>query len=113
MKKKMTTTTTNAKMKSEFRKTKEWKQFRIEKREAQNGKDPITGKRLSKGAPLHHMDLNPEHYTDISNSFNFVMLNSTTHEMLHRLYLIYRKDPEVIERLKDYLDQMVELNKGE
>ena len=95
--------------KTKFRATKEWKEFRKALKEEQKI-DPITLSKLYKSCNCHHMDLNAEHYTDISNKEHFVILNSTSHDMVHWLYRYYIKDPDVLNRLKNILDKMKEIN---
>lgn len=68
--------------KTKFRRTAAWKKFR-NKVKASQKYDPITGKPLSNTFNLHHLDLNPDHYTDISNEDKFIGLNSTSHELVH------------------------------
>ena len=68
--------------KTRFRRSKKWKQLRdMVKREQKV--DPITLKPLSNTYNLHHRNCDPDAYTDISNSDNFVGLNSSTHETVH------------------------------
>ena len=57
------------------------------------------------------MDLNPRNYANLKKS-NFVLVNGEVHEIIHYLYGIYRKDRDVLKRLKKILDKMVELNNG-
>ena len=71
--------------KKRFRQTKKWKDFRERKRKEQ-GKDPVTNSKLIRGYNLHHLDMSPENYTDITNEENFVGLNPQTHDMIHFLY---------------------------
>lgn len=91
------------KMKRNFRNSKAWKEFKKKKKEEQGKYDPITGGKLSRTANLHHRDLDEDHYTDISCSDNFVLLNHNTHEFLHWLYRYYQKDPVIIERIEKEL----------
>lgn len=111
----------DGKTKGEFRKTSTWKNFRKkfyikEIKTLKNGKkkeipaeDPITLKKLNKTFNLHHMNLSSSHYLDLKEE-NFVPLNIQSHRVLHWLYSIYRKDPEVLDRIKNILDKMCELN---
>lgn len=98
-----------AKKKANFRGSKVWTEFRKYKRE-HDCVDYVTRKKLTPSYNLHHMDLDPDHYQDISNPDNFACLNSKTHDLVHHLYLYYRKDPDVINRLRDVLERMVEIN---
>lgn len=111
----------DGKIKSEFRKTSVWKNFRKkfyikEIKTLKNGKkkeipanDPITLKKLNKTFNLHHMDLDPCHYTDL-NENTFIPLNNQIHDILHKLYNYYRIDPTILDRLKIILDEMCRLN---
>lgn len=71
--------------KTVFRRSKEWKEFRIKIRKHQK-KDPITGSPLNKSYNLHHLDENPEHYSDISDESHFIGLNSTSHSVIHYIW---------------------------
>ena len=74
----------------------------------QGGRDYITRSKLRKYSALHHCDM--EHYTDLSNEENFYYLNNGCHDTVHYLYTYYKKDPTVLDRLKEVLDRMVFLN---
>lgn len=93
------------KKKRNFRQSKEWKDFRHQKNVEQKGIDPITKKKLYKGANLHHRNLSEDEYENLSNSSDFVMLNHQTHECLHWIYRYYEKDPEILIRIKEELDR--------
>ena len=97
-------------VKTKFRQTKEWKEFRKRIFEKQGGKDIITGKKLYKGYNLHHCDMSAENYDKLIEE-NFVAVNKQTHETIHTLFRYYQKDPTVLDRLKTVLDRMNELNK--
>ena len=71
--------------KTVFRRSKEWKEFRIKIRK-HHKKDPITGSPLNKSYNLHHLDENPEHYSDISDESHFIGLNSTSHSVIHYIW---------------------------
>lgn len=98
------------KQKTKFRSTKKWKGFKHVIFVKQGGKDFITKSKLRKYSALHHCDLNPDHYEDLSNEDNFFYLNNGCHDTVHYLYTYYKKDPSVLDRLKVVLDRMVELN---
>lgn len=98
------------KEKTKFRATVKWKQFKANIQSKQHNIDPITLKPLYKGANLHHCDLNSNHYTDISNEDNFVLLNKHTHETLHFLFNYYKDDESILDRFEFYLKKMKELN---
>lgn len=100
------------KSKAKFRSSKLWKSFKHIIGVKQKGLDFITHAKLRKYSALHHIDLNPTNYTDLSNENNFVYLNNESHKLLHYLYTYYKKDREVIDRLKDVLDLMIDVNEG-
>ena len=97
--------------KEEFRKSDEWLDFRRKIAESFANKDPITGKRLAKGFNVHHMRTNQdlEGYCDLSKEDEFVPLNRYTHKLLHYLFTYYKKDKDILDRVKDALDRMCEL----
>lgn len=72
--------------------------------------DPITGSRLSPTCNLHHKDLNPDHYTDISNKDNFVCLNKTSHDVVHFLWQSHNGWKVALDSLRDILEDMERLN---
>lgn len=74
------------KNKTKFRASKKWKEFRDKKRKEQKV-DPITGAKLTRMANLHHLDLNEEHYEDLSDESHFVFLNQAMHKTVHALFL--------------------------
>lgn len=45
-------------------------------------------------------------YTDISDKDDFVFLNKTTHDTVHFLFRYYIKDEQVIDRLREVLQDM-------
>lgn len=92
-----------------FRQSKAWQSFR-KKKFRESSKDFITHRRLRSGYRLHHLDLNPDHYEDISNPSHFENLNSDIHSVVHRLYSYYKKDPQIINRLEDLLKRMKDIN---
>lgn len=98
------------KKKRDFRASKIWKLFRHQKNIEQDGLCYITHKKLLKGANLHHLDLDEKNYTDISDPSHFVFVNKSIHEVIHTLWRYYQKDPTVLDRLKEVLDRMVEIN---
>ena len=100
--------TEQEKEKKRFRQRKEWREFRETQRKKRKI-DPITGKKLVKSFELHHLDLNPEHYTDLSEE-NFIPLNKQTHKFIHWLYTYFLVDEGVIDRLREVLIQMKQKN---
>ena len=97
-------------VKAKFRQTKVWKEFRKRIFNKQDGKDIITGKKLYKGFNCHHLDMSAENYDQLIEE-NFIAVNKQTHDALHFLFRYYQKDPTVLDRLKEVLDRMNELNK--
>ena len=97
-------------VKAKFRQSKEWKEFRKRIFDKQDGKDIITGKKLYKGYNLHHCDMSAENYDKLIEE-NFVAVNKQTHEALHFLFRYYQKDHTILDRFKEILDRMNELNK--
>lgn len=99
----------NSADKRAFRETDEWKEFRKEKIEEAKI-DYITQRKLQPKANLHHLCMKDESYEDLSNRDNFIPLNKHTHQMIHMLYTYYKNDPWILDRIKEVLDKMVELN---
>lgn len=104
--------TESAKKKANFRRSKKWTEFRKKKMIDQKGKDYITKTKLSGHWNLHHCDMRPEHYEDLSNEDNFVCLLSSIHDVVHTLYRYYRKDKNVINRLLEVLERMENCENG-
>lgn len=96
--------------KESFRQSKAWQDFR-KRKFTESSKDYITHRKLRSGYRLHHLDLDPDNYMDISDPTHFENLNSDIHSIVHKLYPYYRKDPEVIDRLKELMDRMKEINR--
>jgi hypothetical protein len=94
--------------KKEFRKSKAWREFSKELK-AERKVDALTLTKLRKGSLSHHLDLNPDHYEDL-NKEHFECLNMKSHDVVHFMYNYYKKDPAVIDRLKDILHKMILLN---
>lgn len=100
----------NRYIKKNVRQSKKWKQFRIVIQEEYDNTDPVTLKPLLKGFNVHHLDESVENYGNLDDHSKFRPLNKTTHEVLHAIYTYYRKDPKVLDRLKELLDLMVRYN---
>ena len=94
--------------KKEFRKSKVWRDFSKELKEERKV-DALTLAKLRKGSLSHHLDLNPDNY-EVLDKANFECLNMKSHDVVHFMYNYYKKDPAVIDRLKDILHKMVLLN---
>lgn len=99
----------NQSKKTKFRATKKWKEFRNHMRELQKT-DPVTGQKLSKLFNLHHLDLNEEHYEDISNEDNFICLNQKTHACVH-FFFSKSKPKQWRERLKRIIPILKKMEK--
>lgn len=97
--------------KKEFRKSKAWRDF-SKKLKEERKVDALTLTKLRKGSLSHHLDLNPDNYEKLDKA-NFECLNMKSHDVVHFMYNYYKKDPAIINRLKDILCKMVFLNGGE
>ena len=95
--------------KKAFRKTKTWKDFTKELK-AERKVDALTLAKLRKGSLSHHLDLNPDNY-EVLDKANFECLNMKSHDIVHFMYNYYKKDPAIIDRLKDILHKMILLNR--
>ena len=96
-------------IKKDFLKTLAWKRWRYTLIDYYENRDCITNKPLRKGFNIHHLDMREEHYT-ILREERFRPLNSDTHDCVHFLYRYYKKDPFIIDRLREVLDLMVKYN---
>lgn len=96
-------------IKAKFRTTKAWKNFRLRVFDKQNGLDYITGKKLYKGYNVHHCDMTAENYDKLIEE-NFFALNKQSHDCCHFLFRYYQKDKTILDRVKQVLDKMCELN---
>lgn len=97
------------KTKTKFRRSVKWKRFKAFMKKLRKV-DCVTLSPLRKGHNLHHLDLDEAHYEDISDDSHFEPLNKKTHDTVHFLYGYYVKDKGIIDRLRDLLDRMVEIN---
>ena len=96
----------NQKNRVEFRKSAKWKKFRAKCR-LHTSKDFITKKPLERDWNLHHLDLNVGRYDNLVME-RFMPLNKKTHEIIHEIYKWYKKDRNVLERIKLTLEKMEE-----
>lgn len=90
------------KEKSKFRASSKWKNFRsylAKKRKV----DYISQRPLRSGFNVHHCD--EKHY-DLLDEERFYCLQKSMHQVVHRLYTYYKKDPTIIERLEEILQKM-------
>lgn len=97
------------KEKRKFRQSKEWKEFREVLKKQAGGKDAITQKPLRKGFQCHHRDLNKENYKNLIPE-QFICCNIMTHDFIHWLYLYYKADPSIIDRIKAEMEIMQKIN---
>lgn len=96
----------NSELKSKFRRSVEWKNFRKHMAELYDNKDAITGKPLRKGWNLHHLDMSVENYQDLDED-KFIPLNKATHEMLHQAF----RYSYAIDKLVCYVKKMEKINR--
>ena len=101
--------TSNEAKKRKFRQSRQWKAFRKHITDKFNYKDPVSGKRLRKGYHVHHLDLDPDNYENLVEE-NFIPLNRQMHEVLHICYNYQKNDREFMDRLRMWVDKMVETN---
>lgn len=99
------------KRKRNFRARKEWREFKAQKKKERGGLDLITLHKLGKRWELHHEDLRDENYEKLND--NFLPCNNMTHEFLHWLFRYYLKDPAIIDRIKNELERMKEINQAD
>lgn len=99
------------KMKAKLRNSKAWKDFRKWFKKEQRI-DPITLKPLTNHFNLHHRDLDETHYYDLSNYDHFVALNPTSHDLVHFLFNIVKREQsyDVLDRIRIELQKMSEIN---
>lgn len=100
--------TKEAKLKTKFRQSSKWKNFRKYMKKRQ-GVDFVTQKPLLSGFQLHHEDMSAENYENL-NPDNFVCLNRTTHKVCHWLFR-YTNWREILSNLYIILEKMERLNK--
>ena len=101
----------HSEIKDKVRKSKEWKEFRKNLKEHQKY-DPVTCSKLVKRAVAHHLDLNVDNYSMLSDERQ-VMLNPQTHEIIHALYGSERVRynwKERVDRLIKLFERMDEFN---
>lgn len=89
----------------EFRKSKAWKKFRAKCR-LHCSKDFITNKPLERDWNLHHLDTNHSRYDQITDMDRFVPLNPKTHELIHEIYKLYKRDPMSLTRIVQLIIKM-------
>lgn len=99
------------KLKKRVRNSKAWRTLRHDKNVEQKGVDPITLKKLTKTANLHHMNMDISEYSNLENTEDFVMLNKMTHDTIHFCYKYQMEDDGFLDRLVYWTKRMVERNK--
>lgn len=96
--------------KSKIRHSNNWKILKEELELRYRHSDILTNDKLKEDFSCHHLDLNPNNYSNFADITHFVPLNKSSHEFLHFIYRYYAKDPSILNRLKDLLDKMILLN---
>ena len=98
--------------KKKFRMSAAWKKFRQHMKKITNGIDWITKLPLTKTWNLHHLDMRDKNYKDLSDITKFMPLNKDTHEFIHWLYYLWRKDAGILTRIECVLFSMLHYAKG-
>ena len=101
--------------KTKVRRSPEWAELRKAKFDEQDGIDPITLRPLTYGYNCHHMQCeNWKKYDDLDPE-KFVCLNSKSHSTIHFIWDIVKREGDfaVLDRIKEILEKMKELNKDE
>ena len=104
------------KAKRNFRNSKAWRLFRKSKMNEQKNICFLSHRKLSGRWQLHHRlhstKYAEEHYKDLSDSNNFIAINSKQHDLLHDLIYGYVKygGEEYLKRLMDEVRYEVQLN---
>ena len=96
-------------IKAEFLRSLTWKRWRYHLVDHYSNKDSLTLKPLRKGFNVHHLDMRDENYQVLKEE-RFRPLNSDSHDCVHFLFRYYKKDPFIIDRLREILDLMVKFN---
>lgn len=100
----------DGKIKGKFRLTSIWKSFRKFMQDKYK-LDYLTHRKLKRGWQLHHMNLNPQFYTELNEEL-FKCLNAQQHDIFHAVYSEYVKDQTYLDRLIDLVKKHYELNNG-
>lgn len=97
--------------KTKFRGSSSWQKWRKVIKGYRGNRDYITQKPLRSGWNCHHMDLDENHYQDITNPEHFYAFNSKTHDFVHWGYTYYKEDKEeFIKRISEVWEEMYEIN---
>lgn len=94
----------------QFRGSLEWKLLKRKMFQSQDGKCAVSGRKLTAHAPLHHLDLDPEHYEQLSDESHFVYLSSDIHDALHTLYRCPVGWKKALDNMAAVMQRMDELN---
>jgi len=98
------------KQKTKFRGSSKWKKFR-QRLKKERKVDALTLKPLYPRFNLHHMDLNEDHYEDITDESRFLCLNQQSHEFLHWFMRYALSDPDIMKRLEEIIEEHKRINK--
>ena len=96
--------------KEAFRKTSRWKHWRTKIKGLFHNMDMITLRPLTKTWNLHHLDMRDANYTKLDDPKRFLPLNKDTHDFVHWLWRLYKKDKKVLDRLRTVMQKMEEYN---
>ena len=99
-----------AKRRQCFRHSAAWKSLKEQISHIQQNKCFVSGRPLTGKAALHHLDLDPDHYEDISDAARFVYLSADIHDAVHTLYKCPVGWKKALETLAGVLQRMDELN---
>ena len=100
----------DGKIKAEFRKTDNWKNFRKYIHDKYKV-DYLTKRKLTKTWNCHHERFDPKLYTDLNEEF-FLPLNNQQHDVLHVVISETIKDPTYLDRLCELVHKHIKLNDG-
>ena len=93
----------NSKQKTEFRKSKEWKQFRLHLLETRGYQCEACGIKKKSGLQIHHQD--EANYTNLEDD-HFTILCSMCHKEIERLLKRKKLDPdEFFSNMKTILER--------
>lgn len=100
------------KKKRNFRDSKKWKDFRKTKMLEQKGICGLSKRKLTGRWNLHHLDLNPDNYEDLSDHTKFRCLNKRQHDLIHEIYYGFTKYGgwDYINRVIALLTEMLVIN---
>ena len=99
------------KSKRNFRNSKKWKDFKREMKSKCAGIDAVTLHKLRKGYNLHHRNLDEKQYENLRGDW-FLCCNNLTHKVIHWLWTYYKTDPAIIDRLREEMEKMQEINRS-